>query len=397
MKALQLIVSLILIYYHTLLSQGQSPESFEAGESTISVFDKPVEFTGWKGEVSSLRMLSEIHIGLFIPYDPADPVAEPILQAAELAISEFNSNNGYHGLPFRLKTRWSYNPWGAGSKEMIKLVYEDSVWAVIGSLDGTATHIAQQIVTKARVPLLSPVSADPTLTYIRIPWIFRLPPDFKIQTRVIAQQGIETASLKKVGLITSTNHDGRTFAKDMITQLGNIQVNPIFHFEISAANLDINELIQRLGSYEIEAMVWYLPPPIIKELIGKLPNHAGKSAIILPWIPGVTAEELSKLYDGKIYFLQSFSTVSNPAYTIFADKYFQRFGMYPPADAAYTYDAVGLLVHSLFKSGLSRSRLREEIASIGTFEGVTGKICWDNGGGNQTEPVLKILQVKKSK
>lgn len=377
-----------------LLSWSQGPSSgiIYTGESVISVFDKPVEFSGWKGDMNSPGKLSGINIGLFFPSDPADPLAGPILQAAEMAITEFNSAGGYYGVPFQLKTRWSYNPWGTGSKEMIKLVYEDSVWAVIGSLDGTATHIAQQIITKARVPLLSPVSADPTLTYIRIPWIFRLPPDFAIQSKVIAEQGIAAASLKKIGLLTSTDHDGRIFAKEMITWLRNIQVTPNFHFEISPSGPDINELILRLNSYEIEAVLIYLPPSIIKTIIAGFQNNNRHLAIILPWIPGVNTGELADLYDGEFYSVQAFSEFANALYTVFTNSFLHRYGKLPPPDAAYTYDAVRLLVHALFKSGLNRSRLRDEIASIGTYQGVTGTICWDNVGGNQVEPSLENVR-----
>ena len=390
MNSLPLLVAFSSVIWIVLLSQGQPATDDVSRESTISVFDKPVEFNGWKGEVTFPGKLSAINIGLFFPYDPADPLAGPILQAAEMAITEFNSAGGYYGVPFQLKARWSYNPWGAGSKEMIKLVYEDSVWAVIGSLDGTATHIAQQIITKARVPLLSPVSADPTLNYIRIPWIFRLPPDFAVQSKVIAEQGIAAASLKKIGLLTSTDHDGRIFSKEMIACLRNIQVTPYFHFEISSSGLDINELILRLNSYEIEALVIYLPPSVIRTIIARFQKSGRDLTIILPWIPGMKTVEIADLYDGDLYSIQAFSESANAQYAIFTDAFLHRYGMHPPPDAAYTYDAVRLLVHALFKSGLNRSLLREEITFIGTYQGVTGTICWDNGGGNRVEPLLKL-------
>ena len=391
MKNRLLIFISILVHCQISWSQSPSSESMNSGESVISVFDKPVEFGGWKGEVITPGNLTEIKIGLFMPFDRNEPVAGPILQAAELAISEFNSSGGYYGVPFRLKTRWSYDPWRSGAREMIKLVYEDSVWAVIGSLDGTTTHIAQQIITKARVPLLSPISADPTLTYVRIPWIFRLPPDFEIQSSVICQQGIQRTSIKKVGLVTSVDHDGRTFAREMIQQLWKSEISPVFHFEIFPTKMDITELLRHLNSYDVEAMIWYLPPGYIKELMSRLAVCSSSTTIIIPWIVGVNIEELSELYPGTIFSLQPFSLISDSGYSLFDEKYCRCYGIHPPAAAAYTYDAIQLLVLSMFKSGLNRSRLRDELAGIGTFEGVTGKICWDNGGGNITEPLLKIL------
>jgi branched-chain amino acid transport system substrate-binding protein len=387
----------ISVFCMTFTSEGQSPDLVESDEQPVTVFDKPVDFTGWKGEVLSPQSLAEIRIGLFLPYDPSEPVAGPILKAVDMAIAEFNSAGGFYGIPFRLKTRWSYNPWGAGSKEMIKLVYEDSVWAVIGSMDGAATHIAQQIVTKARVPLLSPISADPTLTYIRVPWIFRLPPDFEIQAKIIAQQGIEKASLKNVGLLTSTDHDGRTFADEMRIQLNNIQVTPIFHLEVSDIKPDIFELNRYLITYDMDGIIMYLPPAILKALLRDLQTENRKVTVVIPWIPGLLIDELLKEFRGKIFYIQPFSQSGNLAYAAFAENFFQQYGVNPPPEAAYTYDAIKMLICSLFKSGLNRSKLRDELSRIGTFQGVTGKIFWDNAGGNQTEPILNYLPGSQNK
>jgi ABC-type branched-subunit amino acid transport system substrate-binding protein len=244
---------------------------------------------------------------------------------------------------------------------------------------------------------LSPVSADPTLTYVRIPWIFRLPPDLAVQSKVIAEQGIAARSLEKIGLLTSTDHDGRIFSKEMIAWLRNIQVTPKFHFEISSSGLDINELILRLNSYEIEALVIYLPPSVISTIIAGIQQSDRHFTIILPWIPGMKTVEIADLYDGDLYSVRAFSESANTQYAIFTEAFLRRYGMHPPPDAAYTYDAVQLLVHSLLKSGLNRSLLREEIASIGTYQGITGTICWDNGGGNRVEPSLEIIKGVKDK
>jgi hypothetical protein len=43
---------------------------------------------------------------------------------------------------------------------------------------------------------------------------------------------------------------------------------------------------------------------------------------------------------------------------------------------------------------LNRTRLLEVIASIIDYQGVTGKISWDNGGGNKTNGFLIIAEGK---
>jgi branched-chain amino acid transport system substrate-binding protein len=384
-----LLLSICIVISSVLQSAGQSIDQRKIDETPVSVFDKPVDFSGWNGDIQDSEMFHEIRIGIFLPNENKNPVSCPVLNAAELAIDEFNASGGYHGIPYRLVKRWAYEPWGAGSKEMIKLVYQDSVWAVIGSLDGNTTHIAEQIVTKAWLPLLSPVSSDPTLTYIRIPWMFRLSPDYKSQAEVIVNRGVRVQSLKKVGLITDADHDGRIFAKEIFSALKADHDNPPFHFEIPVSNRDFNEITQRATTFGADGIIIYLQQGDIIKLLSQLQKIDHSISVFLPWIPGMNVENLSQFYDGAIYFVEPFLRSDSPVYASFNQNYLQRYGILPPPSAAYSYDAVQLLVRSLNESGLNRSRLRDAIAQIGNYYGVTGKIFWDNGGGNRALPILR--------
>jgi branched-chain amino acid transport system substrate-binding protein len=382
---------LCFILSNTLLLKGQTLDKTNISEKPISVFDKPVDFSGWQGDILNPEELSEIRIGLFIPNDRTNPATLPILNSAQLAISESNAAGGYYGVPFRLVERWAYDPWGAGSKEMIKLVYQDSVWAVIGSLDGDATHIAQQIVTKAWVPLLSPLCSDPTLTYIRIPWMFRLPPDYQNQAQVIVNKGIRAMSIEKIGLVSSNTHDGRIFSGEMIKELQAKHITPVFHFQLSPSRINFQDITQRVLSFEIESVIINLPQDDLINLLFNLQKYEGRIFVFLPWIPGLEKERLRQKYVGEIYYIEPFAQVDNPVFKKFSRAYKQQYNTIPPPGAAYIYDAVNLLVRSIRQSGLNRPRLRDAIAGMDNFEGASGKISWDNGGGNQALPILRSL------
>ena len=384
---------LLFVLFYSGPVQSQTNPSNQTGQSVepASVLKTPVDFTGWKGPTLPPNQFNEIRIGFFAPDKAGDPVGKAMLNAAALAIEEANTAGGFRGIPFRLVNRWAYDPWGAGSKEMIRLIYQDSVWAVIGSINGAATHVAEQIVTKARVPLLSPVSADPTLTYIRIPWMFRLPPDEQRQAEVIIHKGIQTLSPCKVGLITSTDHDGRTFAAQMLAKMEAAQISPVFHFQISLANNDLENIIRRATSFSPNGVIVRLPVTETLNLLDHFQRYEIHIPIFIPWIPGLREEDLALHYDGDILYVRPFSVTANPAYAAFVRTYKEHYQVNPAPCAAYTYDGVNILVQSLKESGLNRAELRKAIARIGDFQGVTGKISWDNGGGNQAEPVIRSL------
>ena len=48
---------------------------------------------------------------------------------------------------------------GGSAREVVDLASSERVWAVIGAIGGEATHVAEQVVTKARLPLVSTASS----------------------------------------------------------------------------------------------------------------------------------------------------------------------------------------------------------------------------------------------
>jgi ABC-type branched-subunit amino acid transport system substrate-binding protein len=332
--------------------------------------------------------LDEIRIGLFAPTDGDHPVGIAMYEAAQLAIEEINAAGGFAGVPLRLMTRWDDDPWRGGSKQMTKLVYEDNVWAVIGSVSGEATHIAEQVITKAWVPLLSPVSADPTLTYIRIPWRFRLPPDDAAQAETIFADGLRELTSMSVGLITSTDHDGRIFAEEMLDQLNGAAAPPVFHFQLPANTIEYADIVLRCKSFDPDALVIRLPPSEMLVLLDQMHRNGVTIPVLIPWVPGLRHTDLERHYGGAVFSVRPFSTFEASRHSVFAKTYRDRYGHDPTPSGAYTYDAVNLIVRSLDKSGLNRSKMRDAIAGYSGYEGVTGAVRWDNAGGNKAQPSL---------
>lgn len=352
--------------------------------ATSGVLDTPVEFGGWRGTAPAASDLNEIRIGLFAPHDG------PVAQGARLAIDELNAAGGYHGTPFRAIARWSDDPWRGGAKDMVKLVYDDGAWAVLGSVSGDATHIAEQVVTKARVPLVAPSSTDPTLTYIRIPWMFRLPPDDDAQAVVLVRDGLLAHALGRVGLVTSTDHDGRTFAEAMQERLAQAGTPPAFHFQIPPG-ADLGPVADRARKFAPDALIVRVPPGVLPTVLDHLSKAGLRIPVFVPWAPGTTTAGLEGRYRGRVFGVQPFAAAHSGAYAAFRDTYRARYGTAPTPEAAYGYDAMHLIAAALEVSGLNRADLRDALAAATGFRGATGLVVWDNAGGNRSTPVLQPL------
>ncbi|MFQ5641328.1 MAG: ABC transporter substrate-binding protein, partial [bacterium] len=133
-------------------------------------------------------------------------------RSAEMAIAEANSKGGYHGRRFELIVRSVDGPWGAGSKEIVNLVFAEDVLAILASLDGRSAHVAEQIVAKGRIALVSAWASESTLTQINIPWFFRCVPDDRQQANALLKEIFPKRGLQRVAAVTAKTYDARMAA-----------------------------------------------------------------------------------------------------------------------------------------------------------------------------------------
>ena len=64
-------------------------------------------------------------------------------------------------------------PWGKASTELVNLIYDKHVLAIIA--DGrNPSHLAEQLAVRCFVPVIA-ISDDRALTAVNIPWLFRMP------------------------------------------------------------------------------------------------------------------------------------------------------------------------------------------------------------------------------
>ncbi len=351
------------------------------------MLDEPTSYPGYRGD--DPKEVEEVRIGFFAPIADS-PLGLSMWQGATLAIKEANDRGGYRGKPFRLVHRWAADPWGAGANKVVRLLYDDRVCALIGSIDGDSTHLAEQIVTKARATLVSPIATDPTLNYIRIPWMFRLAPDDERQANRIAEK-IDSMKAKRVILLHSTRHDDRIGAEEMVEALLKRQRPPIRKYVFDSPLLEPETIAGRIQSASPDAIIlWCGPEDAQKILVHPDSGHI-QYPILGPLslnVPRFRSSVAKMHHDVHLITVREDSTSAASKFK----KVFEReYGK--PADyaAAYAFDAVGLIVKAVQSVGVNRADIRDAIAASSGYEGVTGGIEWDNGGGNRGSMRLETI------
>jgi branched-chain amino acid transport system substrate-binding protein len=333
-----------------------------------------MEYVGPGREEPEPANLREVLIGYFGPSDPAHPEGGDIWRAVNLAVEEANAEGGYRGLPFRVVPAWSENPWGTGVSDLVRLVYNDKVWAIIGGIDGPSTHLAEQVVAKARLTLIGPASTDKTVNLAGVPWMFSALPGDDLAAPVVGEALL--ARRDAFVILAATDHDSHMFLVELRKFLAAKGARPIFLYEFKSGTQDFSELAARVEKSNAGAVVLIAGSTDSARLLTTLRDKGFAGQILGgPWMArrtflsaaGAAAEGvLVPLLDGPA-----------PGFQGFAAKFQSHFGVFPDVTTARAYDATRLLITAIRKAGLNRARICDAVRELSPWDGVSGTIVWN--------------------
>jgi branched-chain amino acid transport system substrate-binding protein len=338
-------------------------------------------YTGPGREELPPANIKEVLIGYFGPNSSSNPEYGDIWSAACLAVQQANEAGGYKGLPFRLISGWSENPWGTGISKVVRMVYVDKVWGIIGGIDGPSTHLAEQVAVKARLAVLSPASTDKTVNLANVPWIFSCLPGDHILAPVLVNSISSHIDKKPFLLVSAVDHDSHLFTVELVKSLAQQQLVPAYHLEFNPNKNNTKELTEKIISANTHALVLIADAHNSAQIIRTIREKNFKVLIFGGPCMGRRnfLEQVGQETDDLIFPLL-YTPIKNP--NSFEEEFTLRIGHSPDYLAAHTYDAVNLLITAIRQAGLNRTLIRDRIKSLSPWQGLTGSIDWDSLGSN---------------
>jgi branched-chain amino acid transport system substrate-binding protein len=344
----------------------------------------PSTFEGPGRDLPEPQDLRDVAIGYYGPADAAHPDGGVLWQGASLAVEEANHEGGYRGKPFRLVAKWSENPWSGGAALITQLAFVDRVWAIVGSIEGAGTHLAEQVVVKALLPLVNPAATDRTIHMAGVPWMFSVVQGDDLHSAVLA------AALhgRTITVLSATDHDSRAFSVYFKTACMHGNVKTRLWLEFEPGRPDLSELVASANASNSDVTVLIAGIRDSWRLV-KLLRASGYGGLIAGgplFGRGQFTEQAGDSAEGAI-----FPWVGEPT-PAFQRAFAKRFAGEPDYAAACAYDAVRLVIAAIRKAGLNRARIRDAIAAISPSEGVSGRIQWDEFGQNRRPPLLGVIR-----
>jgi branched-chain amino acid transport system substrate-binding protein len=349
---------------------------------------RAVDYSGPGRDDPEPTGLTEVRLGYFGPSDENDPDGGSFWLGASLALAEANAQGGWGGLPFRLLPAWSASPWSAGIAVLSKAIFEDHVWAVVGSIDGAASHLAEQVAAKALVTVVSPGSTDKSVNMANVPWMFSGLPSDAAQAPVL---GRALAAAGDYVLVAATDHDSRASASEVGAWLSHAAHGPRLRIEFQAGEPDLEPLAARIVESR-PAAVLVLAGPVPSARLVRALRGAGYRGRILGG-PSFGRETFSAAVgadgDGVVFPVLY---EAGDKWERFCGRFERRYGRRPDYAAGQAYDSVRLLVVAVRNAGLNRARINDEVRRLSPWAGVTGVVRWDPLGRNERPVSLGSLR-----
>ncbi|HXN45946.1 MAG TPA: ABC transporter substrate-binding protein [Bryobacteraceae bacterium] len=373
----------------------------KAGEPYYEYYTHLIEYNGGARDVPTLKPadVDEVRIGFLGPVEnhPEEPLGRMMLSGVQLAIDEANAAGGYGGKPFKLMIHNDQAVWGASSNEIVKMAYDEKVWAMLGSIGADSTHIALRVTLKAEVPIVNSASTDPTIPETIIPWYLTTIQDDRVQGYTLARRIYSDLGLQRIALLRVNSRYGRFGVlkfKDVSRRMGHPVV---IEQKWMPGDMDFKRQLRIINESRVDGIVIWGDAKeagtALKQMreMGMKQRAFGSFRTIEPGLietAGGAAEGFEAVYPYD-------PTRDDPGWVAFKQRFEKKFGKDPEAFASLGYDTMSILLQAICKGGLNRGQIRDALTGLEHYKGVTGDMVFDPNCKNIVP--LYLATVKQGK
>ena len=322
---------------------------------------------------------------------------------AKLAFKEINAAGGLLGKQIVYITADNKSEPSESTNAMTKLINQDKVVAVLGAVASTNTLAAVQVANDNKVPLITPTSTNPKVTFdngkVR-DFVFRSCFIDPFQGTVMANFSTKSLNAKTAAIFTDNSSDyskGLTEVfEQTFTKLGGKVVAKEAFLQ---KDQDFKATLTKLKA--ANADVIYIPA--YYEEVGRIVKQARELGINTPLL-GTDGWDSPKLVEiagaaslNNGFFSNHYSPEDkDPKVVKFVEAYKKEYNQTPDALAALGYDAAYLLADAIKRAGAADPiKIKDALAATKNLQLVSGVITLDE----KHDPVKSavIIEMKDGK
>lgn len=347
----------------------------------------------------------EIKIGLITPLSgDVKTFGESVRNAFNIAVSEANAAGGVAGMrivPVVVDDR--NDPTEAANAANL-LINQHRVKAIVGSVTSKTTIPVSDMAQTYRIPTITGTATNPKVTVAdgrRKDYMFRACYTDSFQGTVMAKFSRETLKAKAAAVLYDASNDySKGIAEVFRDAFAKMGGKVVAYESYGRDDVDFSALLTKVKAARADAL--FLPDYYNKVgLIAKQAREKGlKVKLVGP--DGWDSPELVKVAGDAIeggYFSNHYSPEdTRPEVVNWVKKYKAKHGQAPDALGTLAYDAANLLFDAVRKAKTDDpAKIKEALATIKGFKGVTGRFAIDENGDPIKSAVIIRIENGKQK
>ena len=349
-----------------------------------------VSTTGNSGSASGTEIGKTLKIGF--NFEETGDVASygtAEQKGAKLAVDEINKAGGVDGKQIEVTDKDNKSELSEASTVSTNLVTQAKVNAIVGPATSGGTGAAITNAAKASVPLITPSGTQDDLTKGQ-DYLFRATFIDSFQGKILSKYVTDNLKAKKVVLYYDNSSD---YAKGIAKAFQEEYNGEIVATETFASkDTDFQAALTKFKGKDFDALV---VPGYYTEA-GKIVNQARGMGIDKPIVggDGFNSEEFisqaTPAAATNVYYVSGYSTSGDMTAKAkkFLEAYKAKYNEEPSMFSALAYDSV-YMVAEASKGAKNSVDIKENLAKLKDFEGVTGSITMDKNHN----PVKSALMI----
>ena len=353
-----------------------------------------------KTEAEAPANTDPILIGVYGPMSgDSAMVGNTEVEGVKLATKQINEAGGIHGRQIELVIEDDAQNPATAVSAVNKLVYQDNVVAVIGTINSSCTLASMEVTKDAGIPHITPISSGASITNVGNPWIARVQASDLLQAGAVVKYAVEKLGAKKVGLLYQSDDYGTGAMEVIVEQMTGygMELAACEAFEASAN--DMSPQLLNVKKADCDALIVYT---MYQQgaLIAKQARQLGINCPLMGG-GGLTNAKLYELGGDAVVGLVNSQTffANNPnaskASADFVAAFQAEYGKLPDSNNAMAYDSMIIMGEGLKAAGpdLDPQAIMDGIHAVKDMELATGTITIAENGDAVRDEILMVRLV----
>lgn len=332
--------------------------------------------------------VGEIYLGVIAPLTGDIPkVGQDTVEAAQMAVDEINAACGLEvdGESYEVIIVVEDNESKAESSVAVatRLIVEEDVLGIIGPQASKQAVPTGQVANNRETPMISPWSTNPDTTFDR-PWVFRAAFLDPFQGPVVAsfvqnEFGAETAAV-----LYDVGSDYPKGLAENFRDAATANGIEVVGFEtFTTGDTDFSSQLTNIIADSPDVIFtpqYYNEVPLIVQQAREL-GYEGPIVGSDSWGTADLLDLCGEACNGLFFSTHYAPDIATEVGQTFISAYEERYNATPSDVAALTYDAFQMMFMAIENANsMDKADVRDALANIELFEGVTGVMSFDEQG-----------------